>query len=68
MGDGREQYPIYNTNPERNLKKSIINFKKFSIPLSSFGENEKGYIKIELFEYYKSKAHVLIGDLETTVG
>lgn len=49
------------------MKKQVINWKKFSIPLSSFGSNDKVYVKLEIYEYYREKAHVLIGEVEKTV-
>ncbi|KRX04637.1 C2 domain [Pseudocohnilembus persalinus] len=64
--DGKD-YPVYASQPEKKSKKQIINWKKFQIPLSYFGENSKSYVKLEVFEYYKEKGHVLIGDIETTI-
>ena len=66
INESKETIPFYTTDPEKNVKKGVVEWKPFQIPSTKFND-ENTSIKIEAFEFNKSKGTILLGDTEQTL-
>lgn len=66
INEAKESIPFYTTDPEKNVKKGVVEWKSFQIPSTKFND-ENVLIKIEAFEFNKSKGSLLIGEIEQTL-
>ncbi len=66
INESKETIPFYTTDPEKNVKKGVVEWKPFQIPSTKFTD-ENTSIKIEAFEFNKSKGTILLGDTEQTL-
>ena len=66
INEAKESIPFYTTDPEKNVKKGVVEWKAFQIPSTKFND-ENVLIKIEAFEFNKSKGSLFLGEIEQTL-
>lgn len=66
INESKEVIPFYTTDPEKNVKKGFIEWKPFQVPSTKFPD-ENSTIKIEAFEFNKSKGSIMLGEIEQTL-